>query len=288
MAETKKNLQSLDHPIPIDMLFEIFLNLPAKSLARFVCVSKLWAKIIRNQDFIRSFSLRSSLKNNQHRLLFAFKNQIKGYQENWYFFSKPTHVSTPLSEPNSLVSPDQFAARWYDNLAQNINDFEALVGEEPPDFESSTVCHLKQMRYQNPSYVHGLISFLYGKEQIICNPSIGKSINLPTLESSETIIGSFLGYDPIYAQYKVLCLTNVTPFCRHQVLTLGAQNCSWRMIQCNSPHYPGTISVCIDSVLYYSASSSFTTDEPLILVRFGLRSESLEVASKFPEGLESS
>ncbi|EFH67646.1 predicted protein, partial [Arabidopsis lyrata subsp. lyrata] len=270
MAETKKNLQSLDHPIPIDMLFEIFLNLPAKSLARFVCVSKLWAKIIRNQDFIRSFSLRSSLKNKQHRLLFAFKNQIKGYQENWYFFSKSTHVSTPLFEPNLLVLPDRFAARWYDNLAQNINEFEALVGEEPPDFESSTVCHLKQMRYQKPSYVHGLISFLYGKEQIICNPSIGKSINLPTLESSETIIGSFLGYDPIHAQYKVLCLTNVT------------------MIQCSSPHYPGTISVCIDGVLYYSASSSFTMDEPLFLVRFGLRSESLEVASKFPEGLESS
>ncbi|KAG7594398.1 F-box associated domain type 3, partial [Arabidopsis thaliana x Arabidopsis arenosa] len=56
----------------------------------------------------------------------------------------------------------------------------------------------------------------------------------------------------------------------------------------SSPHYPGTISVCIDGVLYYSASSSFTMDEPLFLVRFGLRSESLEVASKFPEGLESS
>ncbi|CAA0277086.1 unnamed protein product [Arabidopsis thaliana] len=277
MAETEKSLQSLD-PIHVDMLFEIFLNLPAKSLARFVCVSKLWAKIIRNQDFIRSFSFRSSRENKQHRLLFAFKNQIKGYQENWYFFSKSTHVSTPLYEPNSLVLPDQ-----------NINKFEALVGEEPPDFESSTVCHLKKMRYQNPSYVHGLISFLYGEEQIICNPSIGKSINLPTLGSSETIIGSFLGYDPIHAQYKVLCLNKSSlQFCGHQVLTLGAQNCSWRMIQCPTPHYPGTTSVCIDGVLYYSASRGFTMHEPLNLVRFDLRTESLEIASVFPEDFKSS
>lgn len=41
-----------------------------KYVARFLLVSKLWAKIIRSQDFIRSFPFRSSLKPHQ---LIAFK-----------------------------------------------------------------------------------------------------------------------------------------------------------------------------------------------------------------------
>jgi len=154
-----------------------------------------------------------------------------------------------------------------------------LVVEEQPDFLSR-----KELRHENSSYVHGLMSFLCSGEQVIFNPSIGKSITLPTIKTSGIISQSFLGYDPINAQYKVLCLTNVTRFCEHQVLTLGAQNSSWRMIQCSTPHYCGEKSLCIDGILYYSAFTSFTT----VLVRFDVRAESLEVASKFPEGLKSS
>ncbi|XP_023644520.1 F-box protein At1g47810 [Capsella rubella] len=271
MAQAEKNLQPMD-TIPVDMLIEIFIKLPAKSLAKFVCVSKLWTKIIRGQDFIRAFSFHSPLQNKhlQPSLLLAFKDQVKGYQEHWYFFSK----TTPLYEQNSLV--------------QNINE---VVNEEPKpkasDFVSSMVCHLKEMRYQKPSYVHGLISFLYGQEQVICNPSIGKSITLPAMESSEKIIRSFLGYEPIHAQHKVLCLTIAKPFCGLKVLTLGTQNCSWRMVQCSTPHYPGTIYVCIEGVLYYSASTSNWTVDETLLVRFDLVSESLEIVSVYPEGLKS-
>ncbi|XP_010466551.1 PREDICTED: F-box protein At1g47810-like [Camelina sativa] len=277
---SEKNEQSLD-PIPVDVLFEILMRLPAKDVARFLCVSKFWATIIGGREFIRSYSLQTS---QQPRLLFAFNNEIKGYQENWYFFSKSTHVSTPLSscerEPvNGRFSQGHGGASLVNKVA--------VVEEEPPEFLSSTVCHLKKLRYNKPSYVHGLICFLYGEEQVVTNPVTGKSITLPTLKSTEMIVRSFLGYDPIDAQYKVLCLTNVTRFCEHQVLTLGgAQN--WRMVQycCIPPHYPGYDSVCIDGILYYSASSSCTMKEPF-LVGFDLRSESLEVASLIPEGLGS-
>ncbi|EOA37529.1 hypothetical protein CARUB_v10011731mg, partial [Capsella rubella] len=227
---------------------------------------------IVSESFIlrRSKSVIRLKPTKQPSLLLAFKDQVKGYQEHWYFFSK----TTPLYEQNSLV--------------QNINE---VVNEEPKpkasDFVSSMVCHLKEMRYQKPSYVHGLISFLYGQEQVICNPSIGKSITLPAMESSEKIIRSFLGYEPIHAQHKVLCLTIAKPFCGLKVLTLGTQNCSWRMVQCSTPHYPGTIYVCIEGVLYYSASTSNWTVDETLLVRFDLVSESLEIVSVYPEGLKS-
>ncbi|XP_010495059.1 PREDICTED: putative F-box protein At1g47800 [Camelina sativa] len=185
-----------NNPVPGDVVFEILLRLPAKSIGRFVCVSKLWERIIRGEDFVRWFSLRSSPKK-QPRFLFAVNGRTKTCQEYFHFFSKQT-----------------------------------LVEEKKP---------------------------------------------LPLAE--------FLSrYDPVNAQYKVLCLfTNVTRFRGHQVITLGgAQN--WRTIQCPTPHLPlGPNSVCIDGVLYYTASGSFANMEQQLLVGFDLRSETLEIASILPK-----
>ncbi|CAL9218013.1 unnamed protein product [Arabidopsis halleri] len=114
MVEKEKNLQSLNH-IPIDMLFEILVRLPAKSVARFLCVSKFWATMIRCEDFIRSFTSHSSPQK-QPRLLFAFIDNIMYNNDIWYFFSKSTHVSTPLlpwdPAPGPPVKPNRFALFW--------------------------------------------------------------------------------------------------------------------------------------------------------------------------------
>ncbi|CAA7027068.1 unnamed protein product [Microthlaspi erraticum] len=85
MAE-KKNLEYRDE-IPEDILLQILLRLPAKSLGRFVSVSKSWARIIRGQDFIRLFSSRPCATK-QPRFLLAFTNEDKCYQESWSFLSK--------------------------------------------------------------------------------------------------------------------------------------------------------------------------------------------------------
>ncbi|CAH2047827.1 unnamed protein product [Thlaspi arvense] len=85
------DLKSLD-PIPVDLLFQILLILPAKSVARFVGVSKLWATIIRSRDF-RSYSFRSSPQKHP-RFLLAINKQIEGNQEHWCFSpSQPGFVS---------------------------------------------------------------------------------------------------------------------------------------------------------------------------------------------------
>ncbi|CAA7027169.1 unnamed protein product [Microthlaspi erraticum] len=267
----KKNLEFRDH-IPEDILLQILLRLPAKSLGRFVSVSKSWETIIRGRDFIRLFSSPS-------RFLLAFNSELKGYQENWSFFSRSTLVS-PCEDP---PCPPGFVA-----ASRKV----PIEEEEAPEFLTTTECQFKKLRYTKPSYVHGLIGFLYGDEQVVCNPTTGKSVTLPTVtvKPNEMIVRSFLGYDPVDARYKVLCLTNVNRFCEHQVFTLGSaqtQTGSWRMIQCSTPHSAlGNNSVCIGGVLYYTASTSFNMKEPL-LVGFDLRSETLEIASTFPEGIGS-
>ncbi|KAF2535873.1 hypothetical protein F2Q68_00023278 [Brassica cretica] len=48
--------------IPDDLVFEILLRLPAKSIARSRCLSKLWASIFDSQDFTDRYLTISSAR----------------------------------------------------------------------------------------------------------------------------------------------------------------------------------------------------------------------------------
>ena len=67
--------------IPSDLINEIFLRLPAKSIARFCCVSKLWGYMLFHPYFTELFLTRSSA---WPRLLLI----VAQYPE-WLFFSSP-------------------------------------------------------------------------------------------------------------------------------------------------------------------------------------------------------
>ncbi|CAN6933870.1 unnamed protein product [Brassica oleracea] len=63
----------------------------------------------------------------------------------------------------------------------------------------------------------------------IYNLSTGQCIHLPNVKTSTNLVKSYLGFDPIHKQFKVL-LNTATPGVsdEHQVLTLGTPNHSWR------------------------------------------------------------
>lgn len=69
--------------LPLDLTVDILLRLPAKSIGRFRCVSKLWSTMTTTPSFIKSFSVHSSARPS---LLF-FKNE----EENCVFYSLPHH-----------------------------------------------------------------------------------------------------------------------------------------------------------------------------------------------------
>ncbi|KAL0689077.1 hypothetical protein Bca4012_088754 [Brassica carinata] len=95
------------------------------------------------------------------------------------------------------------------------------------------------------------------------------------LETSRPVVRSMFGYDPIHKQFKVLCMTRLSDgrdYQEHQVLTLGAPDRSWRMLECCIPHYGyPPKEICINGVLYYKSINKST--EAYLIVCFDLRSE---------------
>ncbi|XP_019098434.1 PREDICTED: F-box protein DOR-like, partial [Camelina sativa] len=106
---------------------------------------------------------------------------------------------------------------------------------------------------------------------VICNPSTGESFTLPKPKTRNKIsIRSYFGYDPIEKRFKVLSMTwSGEGICKeHQVLTLGTENPTWRMIECGITHRLSSSDdvICINGVLYLLASDH-------MIVCFDVRSE---------------
>ncbi|XP_010419260.1 PREDICTED: F-box protein At2g21930-like [Camelina sativa] len=232
-AKKKKNSDDLrtirdsSHTIsiPADVIPEIFKGLPVKSLARFVCVSKECASFIRNQDFVKTYLIKSS--DSPQSLIFTFEGKCSGKH---FFFS-------------SLQSQDR---------GESISSSLAVYHMK---------CHFRPYTTFAPS-VNGLICYGPPWKLMVYNPSTRWSITLPKIESMRIDIYHFLGYDPIGGDYKVLCMTKGDPVGWRfglaqelRLLTLGKDK-SWRMIEDFPLHFLDfheSPDICIHGVLYYRA-----------------------------------
>ncbi|KAG2267469.1 hypothetical protein Bca52824_062024 [Brassica carinata] len=106
-------------PNPLDVTREILLRLPAKSLVRFRCVSKLWSFLTTEPDFIKSFTTRSS---SRPRLLLSF-----GKQATRLFFSLPQHE---IPDVDKCLSQNDVSSNHID-LPENygcMSTFESVHG----------------------------------------------------------------------------------------------------------------------------------------------------------------
>ena len=244
----KKCRKSNSDEIPQHLVMEIIRRLPAKSVARFLLVSKSWANLITNRDFIKSFETRSC--SSQPRLLVCFIGRTKPCQRQYcyFFFSSSSSSTTFLSRVK-------------------------CPREDPECFPCL------------PHYANGLMRLGYGEKKLICNPSTGKSIALPKVKNIMSVSKSLFGYDTVNDEYKILCMTKkspdgIKPHSRYeyQVLTLGAdEQSSWRTIECSIPHrYCCNAYVCIDGVVYFVAK----TGADLCLMKFDLRYEKWDLLTR--------
>ncbi|XP_019086218.1 PREDICTED: putative F-box protein At4g21240 [Camelina sativa] len=249
---------SSDHEyIPIDLTREILMRLPAKSILRFHCVSKLWLSITTQQDFINSFTVRQSSIPPQSLLLTFTDSDI----ERKRFF-----CMLPLNEKSTSYS--------------DVDNFHIM----PP---------LKDCRQYSCSSIsiNGLITFGNKTEIVIWNPTMKEHI---TLLKPKTV-GSLLEYDPMDNTYKLLlmgCYSDKLEeeYQNPQILTLGSQE-SWRVTK-NSPHHLASSDYyCIKGVVYYRAYISSFPKEILamrfkrIIMSFDVRSEqfkSIQIPSRVP------
>ncbi|XP_056857523.1 putative F-box protein At1g53360, partial [Raphanus sativus] len=195
---SRSETQFSEPPIPNDLIVEVFSRVPGKSIARFRCVSKYLASILRRHDFTELFLTKSLTR---PRLLFTVK--AKG---------KLLLYSTP--QPHN---PD-------DNSCLVATPYHTSFPEYFPSDMCSTVCGLVLLQ-----------EYWKIKVRVICNPVTGqfltlpkvllKEKNLPKVEAKRNraeIEGMYLGYDPIGKQFKVLCMTSSRDERpnTHQVLTL--------------------------------------------------------------------
>ncbi|ESQ28784.1 hypothetical protein EUTSA_v10019545mg [Eutrema salsugineum] len=234
--------------ILIDLIIEILWRLPVKSIARCRCVSKLWASTLASPYFTELFMTRSCAR---PKLLFSFRNHCE-----LVFFSSPQ--IRDQDENSSLVTANLYMKFPIDDFSDISRPIHGLV----------CVTHLNILTNERVT--------------VICNPSTGQSLLLPKVVT----VNSLLGFDPIDKQFKVLSTTKViyredNSYLKHQVLTVGTGNLSWRMIECSISHhyYPSKDGICTNGVLYY-VSQLGGPPKVCAIVCFDVRSENFSVINR--------
>ncbi|KAJ4880851.1 F-box associated ubiquitination effector family protein [Raphanus sativus] len=233
--------------IPVDLHMEIFSLVPAKSIARFLCVSKLWASILRSHDFTELFLTKSLTR---PRLFFTVKSKGK-----LLFCSSP--------QPHNPDDNSSLVATSY---------HPTLIPDYHPTYICKPVCGLVLLQGCGTR-----------KERLICNPAKGKVRTLPSIPRNgiNSPKGIYLGYDPLGKQFKVLCL-GMRTYRRnktHWTLTLESGKLLWRELE---PKFSfkanGDIcgDICINGVLYFEG----TLEGSFVIVCFDVRSEKFSFINK--------
>ncbi|XP_010468622.1 PREDICTED: F-box protein At2g23160-like [Camelina sativa] len=138
-------MNSSSSPISIDLIMEILSSLPSKSVARFHCVSKLWASMLASSYFKELFRTKSLAK---PRLLFAIVKKDK-----WRFFSLPQLHNPYEKSSSTLVAAAEFHVKFPRKILHNSNRLYFAHG-----------------------YASGLIYFKGASADdrlVICNPNTG-------------------------------------------------------------------------------------------------------------------
>ncbi|XP_010417955.1 PREDICTED: putative F-box protein At4g21240 [Camelina sativa] len=237
--------------IPIDLIHDILLRLPAKSAARFRCVSKLWLSITTRQDFISSFTSRHS--STRLCLLLCVEKGEKRLFNSIPQLEHPDKTFNPYVERYEISAP-KFV--YYEGSEQSVHGLICLR-----DFDGNIV---------------------------VWNPTTRQHVYLPKPQPNFiAVVSSFLGYDPVEHKYKVLCIPVCSRYQDLLVFTLGPQE-SWRVPQ-NSLYHESTSTsgikgICINGHVYYEASIRFIVDGAFkteaIVMSFDVRYEKFNVIKK--------
>ncbi|CAN8245090.1 unnamed protein product [Cochlearia groenlandica] len=257
-SEREKKSDALE--ISQDILIEILIRLPSKSIVRFKCVSKLWSQSLFNSRYFCNRFLVVASSQQQPRIYMSL-HDVDDY-------TKSMLLSTSLSSSSSLSSPMTCL-----EFNHNIN--------------------IPEMGGYDMHIIRGLICFTGLKKAQIYNPCTRQLVTLPNIELYSDILAkeniySILYYpchDLVNDKYKVLCtitakshinLPTTTIRSERWVLVLEAGS-SWKRIAKDDlyPHHiPRWPLRNMNGVLYYSALIDIYT---LVLVSFDIRSENFDM-----------
>ncbi|EEE69828.1 hypothetical protein OsJ_29581 [Oryza sativa Japonica Group] len=242
--------------IPDDVIFDILLRLPSKSLIRFKSVCKAWHAIISNPCFISAHLECSKQKPSIFMVPGVYEKQNNG--ENTSF----------------LMGLYQYQGG---NIMEQIHvqDFPQGIGT-----------------WSRPIHCNGMLLIsTMNHEMIVCNPSTREIVSLPK-GSYNLHAGprAGFGFDPHSNKYKVARFfyqrddDTSELVCKFEVLTLGTN--LWR--QTEDPPYPisGLTPVHVKGAIYWMVNTPLCPDPPNAFLRFCLTNEKFSLLQYPPCNLK--
>ncbi|XP_019100998.1 PREDICTED: F-box protein At2g40910-like [Camelina sativa] len=245
----------------IDLVMEILMRLPAKSMVSYNCISKQWSSLISCRYFCnRLFTTVTRQKQQPHMYMCLVDEGGK---------------RVLLSISSSTTSPDN-----NNNTCYVVDQDLSITG----------------MGGFFLNLVRGLMCFSVRKKACIYNPSTRQRLTLPAIKSDITAeqgerkdIRYYIGHDSSNDQYKIVCtVAKSSEFFKivkseHWVFVLEAGG-SWKKVvppQNYHPHVPSTVGHFLNgSVVYYMA---WLDMETCAVVSFDVTSEELTTILVPPE-----
>lgn len=207
--EHKVMLSSADLTSHDDILTEILLRLPIRSLLRSKCVSKHWRSLISNHRFAQ---LRNPNPNTSCGLFLQRIGNVTPPEYDFVPFDRERHVKPPFKTLN---------------FSGNISNSGIIVLHSS---NGLMLCHSLHEYFLNVSK-----EILYHARYYVYNPTINQVATLPKLEGCDWFQrrprGMTLAFDPLKSpDYKVLCVRGYLwsdhLYC---IEIYSSENRSWKM-----------------------------------------------------------
>jgi F-box interacting protein len=247
-----------------ELVLEVLIRLPVKSLLRFKSVSKAWRAIISDPSFIREHLEYSASKRKRNpSVLIAphvLDSIIEG--EDW-----PTTFSTQICFYQWLPGSATAEARL-----MHSQDF-------PGEFRS--VCHI--------AHCDGLVLLPTNTNVYLFNPATRDTLRLPAETNPNKIpvppdicLPAGLGLDPRTGRYKVVrafyrSIDPVTDVFHMgmQVYTVGEAEASWRDTAADPPYtvVEWITAKSVEGRMFWVIDTNYNPRPPSCLLRFNLEDE---------------
>ncbi|KAJ4878519.1 putative F-box protein [Raphanus sativus] len=240
-------------------MIQILSRLPATSLIRFKCVSKLWSSLIRSRYFSNLYLTVASPSRPKLRL---YMSLVEHYQCDSMELCRNPGKSELLS------------------LTLTSSSISAESSFEPN-------ITFPGMRGHEMVVLRGLILHTVCRKACIYNPATRQSLTLPAVKSNIFAqqerykhVNYFFGHDPVHDQYKIVCSVVVFSEVRRKitseswVFVLEPRGFWKRIVYDVQPHLPTRQGLCINGVIYYLAFNHTCRDN---VYCFDVRSEEFRV-----------
>ncbi|KAJ4877491.1 putative F-box protein [Raphanus sativus] len=237
--------------IPFDLMIEILTRLPAKSLMRFRCVSKLWSCLIRSRYFSNLYHTVSSSRP-QPLGLYMSLNSV-----HW-----ARHLKCDSMELCHNPGKSDLLSLRLSSSSSNSAESSLEIDLNFPGMEGHMMFVLR-----------GLILYTICRKACIYNPATRQRLILPAVKSNifaqqvpNKRVCNFFGHDPINDQYKILCIVVLNS--KHRLTSeywvfVVEPGGFWKRIEHDDdqPRFPTRQGPCINGVIYYLASSFTCQDK---------------------------